>query len=59
MEKKKEMMSLADAVQEAQRERDVIDLVYDEKTGQFSQIPYGQQVSEGVIVTEMVNKGFA
>jgi len=59
MGKKNELMPFAEAVQEAQKENGVIDLAYNERTGQFSQIPYGEEITEGVIVTEMVDKGFA
>jgi len=59
MKKENEMMPLGEAVRTTQKEPEMIDLVYNEKTGQFEQMPFGSEITEGVIVTSMVDKGFA
>ena len=56
MEKK--MSPLAQAVQEAQRPRPTIDLVYNSDTGVFSETAAGS-VKEGLPVTEITKGGFA
>lgn len=56
MEKK--MSELAQAVQEAQRPRPTIDLVYNTETGVFSEAPAGES-TEGLPVTEITKGGFA
>jgi hypothetical protein len=55
MEKEK---SLAEAVRQTQNGQNVIDLIYNENSGEFEQAPRGT-ATEGMVVTEMTDKGYA
>lgn len=54
----KEPTPLAETVRQTQNERNAIDLVYNEETGEFEQAPHGAN-TEGMIVTDMTKGGFA
>ena len=58
MDNKQQMSELANAVQRSQAKNAVIDLVYNEETGQF--VPSTvEEPAEGTIVTQMTKEGFA
>lgn len=54
----KNMSPLAQAVQEAQRPRPTVDLVYNTETGVFAESAAGAN-TEGLPVTEITKGGFA
>ena len=58
MENKQQISELAYAVQRSQAKNAVIDLVYNEETGQFAPSTV-ESPAEGTIVTKMANDGFA
>ncbi len=58
MEKNRNFSELAHAVRSSQGRNSVVDLVYNEETGQF--VPSFDKVHpEGTIVTKMANDGYA
>lgn len=58
MENYQKMSELARAVQGSQSKNSVIDLVYNEETGQFAPSMSGAP-TEGTIVTQMTKEGYA
>ena len=58
METNQRPSELAKAVQNSQASNSVIDLVYNEETGQFAPST-GAAPQEGTIVTQMTKEGFA
>ena len=58
MENYQKMSELARAVQGSQAKNSVIDLVYNEETGQFAP-SMGGSPTEGTIVTQMTKEGYA
>lgn len=48
----------AESVRQTQKENPVVDLVYNEETGEFEQAAHGS-ASEGMVVTDMTKGGFA
>lgn len=54
----KESNPLAENVRQSQNEKSVVDLVYNEETGEFEQISHGE-IAEGMVVTDMTKGGFA
>ena len=58
MENNHQMSELAKAVQNSQAKNSVIDLVYNEETGQFAPSMSGTP-AEGTIVTQMTKEGYA
>ena len=58
MENYQKMSELARAVQGSQAKNSVIDLVYNEETGQFAP-SMSEAPAEGIIVTQMTKEGYA
>ena len=58
MENNHQMSELAKAVQNSQAKNSVIDLVYNETTGQFAPSTI-ESPKEGAIVTQMTDEGYA
>lgn len=58
MENKQRLSELAKAVQGSQARNSVVELVYNEETGQFVPSMTGAP-AEGAIVTPMTKEGFA
>ena len=58
MENNQKLSELAKTVIATQQPRPVVELVYDEETGQFVQSTAGAP-AEGTIVTQMTKEGFA
>lgn len=58
MENYQKMSELASAVQKSQAKNSVIDLVYNEETGQFAPSTI-ESPKEGAIVTQMTQEGYA
>ena len=58
MENNHQMSELAKAVQNSQAKNSVIDLVYNEETGQFAPSTI-ESPKEGAVVTQMTGEGYA
>ena len=58
MDNNQKNSELAKAVKKSQASNSVIDLVYNEETGQFAPST-GGTLQEGTIVTQMTKEGFA
>lgn len=58
MNNNQKLSELARAVQNSQAKNSVVDLVYNEETGQFAPSMSGSP-AEGTIVTQMTKEGYA
>lgn len=58
MDNNQKMSELAKAVQNSQKKNTVVDLVYNEETGQFMPSTI-ESPTEGTIVTQMTQEGYA
>ena len=58
MNNNQKLSELARAVQHSQAKNSVVDLVYNEETGQFAPSMSGTP-TEGTIVTQMTKEGYA
>ena len=59
MNNNQKLSELARAVQRAQAPNSVVDLIYNEETGQFAPSMDGAPAAEGTVVTGLAKDGFA